>query len=121
MTIDLSLEEQVEIVRGTLSQTQSGKIDWEETGDLGVYRSVRSSAVALLDRVGAGVQARVRLRFSPPGETDFDTIILQSLPVGEAFRAEQDLDSLLEYLYSRVDRQSRRYRNSATKFLADED
>jgi len=119
MPVELSVDDQLDLVRGTLSLTISGKIEWQETGETGTYRSARPNAVAVLDRVGSGSQARVRLRFSPPGQTNFDTDIRQLLPDGEAFREEQDLDSALEYLYSRVDRQSDRHRNSGSRFLDD--
>lgn len=76
---DTPVSEQLEIVRRTVAQTTAGKIDWRETGELGNYRSVRSNAVAVLDRVGTGEHLRVRLRFSPTGQTDFDTVITQAL------------------------------------------
>jgi hypothetical protein len=117
MPVELSIEEQLDLVRGTLSLTLAGKIKWQETGESGTYRSTRDTAVAVLDRAGSGPHTRVRLRFSPPGQTSFDTDIKQLLSDGDVFREELDLDALLEYLYSRVDRQSERHRNSGTRFV----
>ena len=121
MPNDLPLGEQVDLVRQTVSQTMAGKIDWKETGDAGSYRSVRTNAIAVLDRVGTGMHSRVRLRFSPSGQTAFDTVITQVLTEGEPFRDELDLDAQLELLYARVDSRSVRHRTSAMRFLEDED
>ncbi|GAA4394310.1 hypothetical protein GCM10023153_15270 [Ornithinibacter aureus] len=121
MSNDLPLNEQLDLVRRTVAQTLAGKIEWKETGEAGTYRSVRPNAVAVLDRIGTGMHARVRLRFSPPGQSAFDTIITQVLTEGEPFREEQDLDGQLELLYARVDARSDRHRTSASLFLDDDD
>ncbi|HQH07786.1 MAG TPA: hypothetical protein PLZ92_08300 [Phycicoccus sp.] len=121
MSSDLPVKEQVDLVRRTVAQTLAGKIEWKETGEAGTYRSVRPNAVAVLDRVGTGVHSRVRLRFSPPGQVTFDTVIAQILTEGEPFREEQDLDAQLELLYARVDARSDRHRSSASLFLDDDD
>jgi hypothetical protein len=117
----MSIEDQVHIVRDLLSQTQAGKVAWSSTGEVGTYRSTRQRAVALLDRVGSGTTARVRVRFSAAGHQTFDTVIQQILPESEPFPEEQALDSFLEFLYRLVDRRSARELNPAVQFLEDDD
>jgi hypothetical protein len=120
MPSEMSTEEQVHIVRDLLSQTQAGKVEWSSTGEVGTYRSTRQRAVAVLDRVGSGPTARVRVRFSTPGHRTFDTTIEQILPEADPFPEEQALDSFLEFLYRLVDARSARRLNAAVQFLEDD-
>src|SRR4051812_45399696 len=116
----MSIEDQVHIVRDLLTQTQAGKVEWAGTGEVGTYRSARQRAIAVLDRVGSGTTARVRVRFSTPGHQTFDTTIEQILPEAEPFPEEQALDSFLEFLYRLVDGRSARRLNAAVQFLEED-
>lgn len=117
MPSELSIEEQTEIVRDLLTQTQAGKAMWENAGEPGAYRSVRPRAVAVLDAVGT--PPRVRLRFSAVGRDDFDTVIEQVLADAAPFPEEQQLDAYLAMLRQLVHDRSPRRMTSARLFLED--
>jgi hypothetical protein len=112
------IREQLRVVRSLLVQTQTGKVNWEPTGELGTFKSARSRALVLLDRVGR--PPHVRLRFSPPGGDVYDPVIQQVLPEAEQFIEEQDLDALLALLYQIVSAKASRSESFADAFLEDE-
>lgn len=116
MSNEMTVADQIEIVRGLLTQTQTGKVHWEPTGESGTYRSVRARAAVVMDTVGSR-PARVRLRFSPAGRVEFDTRIEQVLAEAEPFDDEQELDAFLSVLYQLVDSRLARPRTSAEAFL----
>lgn len=118
MPADGEIREQLHIVRQLLTQTQVGKVQWEPSGDPDAFRSVRSRAVVLLDRVGR--PARVRLRFSQAGHRDYDTVIEQVLSDAQPFPEEQELDAFLSVLYQFVSSKSARSLSAAELFLEEE-
>lgn len=118
MPSDLDVREQVQIVKTLLTQTQTGKVAWESTGDVGTFRSVRSRAVVLLDQVDR--PARVRLRFSPAGSREYDPVIEQTLSEAQPFPEEQEVDAFLSVLYQFVSSRSARRPNAAELFLEED-
>lgn len=88
MLSEEDIREQLRVVRSLLVRTQTGKVNWEATGEIGTFKSARARAVVLLDRIGR--PPHVRVRFSPPGGDVYDPVIQQVLPEAEQFIEEQE-------------------------------
>jgi hypothetical protein len=115
VSVEIDLNQQIEIVRDLLTQTQAGKVMWEQSGDPDGFRSVRGNAVVALTQFGR--PPRYRLHFSAGGRSDFDTVIEQSLSESEPFPEEQMLDAFLSGLHQVVVSRFATQRSAATVFL----
>jgi hypothetical protein len=99
MPVGIPVTRQVGFARELLKQTQAGKVRWEITEDPEIFRSVRTVAVAVLDRTGN--PPRVRLRFSILGNMYNDVVIEQAGPI-HMQSGQRTLDKLLAVLWHGV-------------------
>lgn len=104
----------MEAARELLKQTEEGRVQWEATGDPEVFRSVRSKAVAVLDRIGE--PPRVRVRFSILGHTDSDMIIEQAAVYPQQ-PGQRTLYKLLVALWNEVKEQAGHRTRASDLFL----
>ncbi len=117
MTEDATIEEHLEAARELLRQTQEGRVHWQATGDPEVFSSVRSKAVAVLDRIGE--PPRVRLRFSILGHTNSDVIIEQPAEYPRQ-SGQRSLYKLLAALWHEVRQQAGQPARASDLFLRNE-
>jgi hypothetical protein len=116
MPEDAPIAKQIEATRDLLRQTRAGLALWSVTEDSAVFTSVRTRAIAVLDRVDE--PPRVRLRFSILGQTDNDTIIEQAKPQPKEPRL-RTLDKILTALWREVSPQAGQHLSAADLFLLD--
>jgi hypothetical protein len=118
MAPNMTIAQQIEAAREMLDQTQAGKAKWEKTSDSQVFTSVRSHAVAVLDRTGQ--PPLVRLRFSVVSGHDDDTVIEQRPSGDQQPRAGELVKTLLK-LWQEAGLQAGYRQNAANLFLGQPD
>jgi hypothetical protein len=117
MTENATLAEGTEAAHELLMQTQERRVQWQATSDPEVFRSVRSKAVAVLDRIGD--PPRIRLRFSILGHTDNDMTIEQTVPYPQQ-PDQRTLYKLLAALWHEVQEQAEQGTSASDLFLRGE-
>jgi hypothetical protein len=110
----MTIAEQIDAARELLNQTQAGKVGWNKTGDQPVFTSVRSQAVAVLDRTGQ--PPLVRLRFRAIYWRDNDMVVEQ-MPPGNQPADRRELDMILMKLWQVTGSQVLHSQTAADLFL----